>query len=263
MLRRSLRQFGRDLLFGTPLFAPARSAYQHLFDRRRLDFRRKMRALYSPFIRPGDVVFDIGAYMGFYAEIFNELGARVIALEPNPDCYAKLKRKACSRDMFVENCAAGDAPGVVDLHVCRENPTISTVTNEWYEAAQRSPLHHANTWAGTLQVRVVTLDQLAERFGVPTFVKIDAEGFDDHVIAGMSFGPNALTFEFNGEILRVARHCLQSPVLSTNYEFNCVFGMDMRFASEKWMQAHELTNYLEKFTGQAVYGDVFARRRSC
>jgi FkbM family methyltransferase len=258
--RRSLEEAARNLLFGSRLFVPMRSVYQHLFDRKRLDVRRKMRRLYSPFIRRGDIVFDVGAYMGYYTELFSELGARVVAVEPNPDCCVKLKQKALSRDIFVESCAAGDALGKTTLHLCRENPTISTVTDEWYEAAQQSPLHRNNTWAGDIQVAVVTLDHLAERFGVPAFIKIDAEGFDDHVIGGMSFRPRALTFEFNAEIPKVAQRCLQSPVLAEGYEFNYLLGMDMVFSNQNWMQSEELARKLDEFTGQALYGDVFARR---
>ena len=110
------------------------------------------------------------------------------------------------------------------------------MTNEWYEAAQSSPLHSNNTWLETVQVPVVTLDNLAERYGVPAFVKIDAEGFDDHVIKGMSFRPRALTFELDGEIPRVAERCLESALLRGCYEFNYVFGMDMTFASDRWME---------------------------
>jgi hypothetical protein len=94
---------------------------------------------------------------------------------------------------------------------------------------------------GSLRVPVITLGQLAERFGVAAFLKIDAEGFDDHVIGGMSFRPGALTFEFNGEIPKVAGRCLQSSLLRSGYEFNYVFGMDMMFVSEKWILANSRT----------------------
>ena len=65
----------------------------------------------------GMLFFDVGAYMGFYSELFTELGARVIAVEPNPSCYEGLTVKARSRNMFVERCAAGDAPGIASLFI--------------------------------------------------------------------------------------------------------------------------------------------------
>jgi FkbM family methyltransferase len=257
-----MKQFFRELLYDTPFFSPVRSTYQRLFDRRRLELRSKMRDLYAPYIRRGDLVFDVGAHMGTYAEVFVELGATVVAIEPNPACCEKLKRMARSRDIRVEVCAAGDAPGRMDLHICQENPTISTVAEEWYAAAQQSPLHRSNSWLGTVEVSVVTLDQLAARHGTPVMVKIDAEGFDDRVLQGMSFSPRALSFEFNLEIPDVARRCLSAPVFDNLYEFNYVRGMEMQLACDHWMGMAELQQNLQTLEGGDLYGDVLARRKS-
>jgi len=255
-----IKQFLRELLYDTRFFLPVRSSYQHLFDRRRLALRTKMRDLYGPYVRRGDLVFDVGAHMGTYTEVFVELGAKVVAVEPNPMCCERLKRMAKTRDIRVENCAAGDVMGKLDLHICNENPSISTVSDEWYAAAQRSPAHRNNKWLGTVEVGVVTLDQLADRHGVPILVKIDAEGFDDHVLRGMSFRPLAVSFEFNLEIPEVARRCLSAPIFATDYAFNYVRGMEMQLASDRWMESAELLEQLRTLAGGDPYGDVLARQ---
>src|SRR6185437_934437 len=43
-----------------------------------------MKRLYGGFVRPGDLVFDIGAHVGDRVRVFRHLGARVIAVEPQP-----------------------------------------------------------------------------------------------------------------------------------------------------------------------------------
>ncbi len=43
-----------------------------------------MDALYRRFVRPDDLVFDIGAHVGDRVAAFRRLGARVVALEPQP-----------------------------------------------------------------------------------------------------------------------------------------------------------------------------------
>jgi hypothetical protein len=53
------------------------------------------------------------------------------------------------------------------------------------------------SFTAELEVDVVTLDQLADRYGIPTFVEIHAEGYDDHVLRGMAFRPPALSSEDN------------------------------------------------------------------
>jgi protein-L-isoaspartate O-methyltransferase len=43
-----------------------------------------MDALYRQFVKPGDLVFDIGAHVGDRVAAFRRLGARVVAVEPQP-----------------------------------------------------------------------------------------------------------------------------------------------------------------------------------
>ena len=46
--------------------------------------RAAMDRLYGQFVRPGDLVFDIGAHVGDRVASFRRLGARVVAVEPQP-----------------------------------------------------------------------------------------------------------------------------------------------------------------------------------
>src|SRR5215468_11244053 len=74
--------------------------------------RRRARALYAEFIGPGDLCFDIGAHLGDRTAHFLALGARVVALEPQPAAMAVLQRWY-GRDPRVTlvEAAAGEAPG--------------------------------------------------------------------------------------------------------------------------------------------------------
>ncbi len=257
--QRKLERGARDLVYGSRVFFPLRSAYQCLFSREKLAFRCKMCDFYTAFVARGDLVFDVGAQIGTYSEVFSGLGARVVAVEPDPRCSRYLRRLSRTRQVYFENCAAGDFAGRTPLHLC-DVPACSTVSDDWRQAAQRSPVHRDIKWLGTLEVQVITLDQLAARFGVPSFVKIDAEGYDDRVLRGMSFRPRMLSFEFNRLIPQVAMRCLKAPVLANGYSFNFVRGMEMRLARENWIRIDELHVRLETLAGEEEYGDVLARR---
>jgi 16S rRNA A1518/A1519 N6-dimethyltransferase RsmA/KsgA/DIM1 with predicted DNA glycosylase/AP lyase activity len=55
--------------------------------------RRKMCTFYRQFIKPNDLVFDVGANIGNYTAIFLALGARVLAIEPQAECMAQLRAR--------------------------------------------------------------------------------------------------------------------------------------------------------------------------
>jgi hypothetical protein len=100
---------------------------------------------------------------------------------------------------------------------------------------------------------------LADRYGVPSFVKIDAEGYDDRVLKGMSFRPSALSFEYNRLLPQTAERCFETSVLSNGYEFNFSRGLELNYVCHNWMSGSEMCKRLSDFTGEEEYGDVFAR----
>src|SRR2546429_6206720 len=50
-----------------------------------------MDALYVRFLRPGDLAFDIGSHVGDRTGSFRRIGARVVALEPQPLCARAIR----------------------------------------------------------------------------------------------------------------------------------------------------------------------------
>ena len=68
--------------------AVLRSLRIYYGDRRR---RAAMDRLYAQFVKPGDLVFDVGAHVGDRVGAFRRLGARVVAVEPQPALVTTLK----------------------------------------------------------------------------------------------------------------------------------------------------------------------------
>jgi FkbM family methyltransferase len=249
----------RERFFGSRLFPAVRDTYQLFFSRTKLANRQAMRRFYANYVRKGDLVFDVGANVGVYTEVFAGLGARVVAIEPNPRCCQVLRQLARRLPIQLEMCAAGDRPGNMPLHIC-ENHLLSALSDgSGDDPSSRSPLHRAARWTGTFDVPIKTLDDLASAHGTPTFVKIDAEGYDDRVLRGMSFQPATLSFEYYRYIPEIATRCLDAPVLADGYQFSYVQGVDMRTPS-KWMSLSELKVRLQDLPDQEDYGDVIARR---
>ena len=67
-----------------------------------------MDRLYRQFVRPDDLVFDIGAHVGDRVAAFRRLGARIVAVEPQP-ALAKTLRLFYGRDpkVTIEETAVG------------------------------------------------------------------------------------------------------------------------------------------------------------
>ena len=248
----------RKVLFGRRIFSPLRNTYQFVFNRDKLSNRRLMRKLYSSYIRRGDLVFDVGANAGIYTETFLELGAQVVAVEPNPYCCRFLQRLVHNRNVKIESCAVGSATGKILLQLS-DNTQLSTVNQNWLNSVKRSPLHAGASWLGGIEVELTTLDRLAEKHGTPNFIKIDVEGFDDQVLLGMSFIPEALTFEFNRLLPDVAMKCIGMPTLSSNYEFNCL-RESTKYASPEWLSAEALAAKIDTLAGEEQSVDIIARR---
>jgi FkbM family methyltransferase len=220
---------------------------------------RAMDALYGRFIRPGDLAFDIGAHVGDRTSSFRRLGATVVALEPQPG-PARVLRLIHGRDAKVTliEAAAGDAVGPVTLHINSANPTVSTASAAFVDAADGAGGWEGQAWDQQLAVPCVTLDGLIRDQGRPAFVKIDVEGFEDRVLAGLNEPVAALSFEFTTIARDVAQRCLDRLAALGAYRFDIALGESQRLEFGRWLDAGAMANYLQSLPHDANSGDVYA-----
>ena len=223
--------------------------------------QRGLRRMYGPFVGPGDLVFDVGAHLGDRSAAFAALGARVIALEPQPDILRWLRRLVGWRPrVTVRGEAVGAAPGTARLAVSRRTPTVSTMAAEWRSTiADANPSFQSVRWQETVEVPVTTLDALIATYGVPRFCKIDVEGFEAEVLAGLSRPLRALSVEFVAGHLHVATACVRRLNELGAYEFNAVLGEGRRLEFAEWKRADQIIAWIEAGAGGASSGDVYAR----
>jgi FkbM family methyltransferase len=228
---------------------------------RRPGRQRGLRRLYRAFVRPGDLVFDVGAHLGDRTAAFAALGARVIALEPQPDVLRWLRRLVGRLDsVTVRGEALGPEPGIARLAVSRRNPTVSTLADGWRRAiGDANPGFEGVRWQETVEVEVTTLDALIATYGVPSFCKIDVEGFEAEVLAGLSRTVPALSVEFVAGATGVAAACVRRMADLGRYEFNAIPGEEREFVSERWLDADGMCAWLAAGADGAPSGDVYAR----
>jgi FkbM family methyltransferase len=253
----TFKEAARNRLQESPLFFPLRRLYRSLFSREQLAAHRAMSMFYGRFIGKGDLVFDIGAALGEYAEVYCGLGAHVVAVEPNPDRCRRLRRLARHLRMNVEEAAIGAQLGTAKLQLCDE-ANFSTLEPRWKDRAAESG--SGVKWVGEIEVKVTTVAELAKRYGFPSFVKIDVEGFEEQVLDGLGCQPQALSFEFSLYVREAAYRCLAKPALA-EYEFNAMLGRSFELVHDRWLSANQIAQWIESMPNtENEYGDLIARR---
>ncbi len=218
-----------------------------------------MDALYARFVRPGDLVFDVGAHVGDRVASFRRLGARVVALEPQPG-PARALRLLHGRDAGVTLVAAAvsDAPGEVAFHLNSANPTVSSVSAEFVAGASGAPGWEGQVWDRTITVPATTLDRLVAEHGRPAFVKIDVEGVENRVLAGLSEPLPALSFEFTTIAREVALRCLDRLAALGAYGFDVALGESQALHFGHPVGRDAMAAYLTALPQAANSGDVYA-----
>ncbi len=220
--------------------------------------RRRSRVFYSDFIQPGDLCFDIGAHIGSRLGVFAKLGARVVAIEPQPAFISVLRRLYGRRPgVTLLQQAVGAAPGRTTMLVSDWTPTVSTLDRNWAnQVGPTNGFRHVR-WNHRLEVEIVTLDSLIAAHGVPDFCKIDVEGYELEVLKGLSQPIPALSFEFLAVARDAAQACLQRLSQLGAYRFNVSTGETMRLVSPQWLEPAQMHNWLQR--APAPSGDVYAR----
>lgn len=217
-------------------------------------------AFYRRFVQPQDLVFDIGAHVGDRSASFCRLGARVVAVEPQPALLRALRLVLRGQPVTLVPSLVGAAWGRASLHLNRANPTVATASPAFIQAAQGAPGWEGQVWDDALKLPVTTLERLAEEHGQPAFVKIDVEGFEAAVLEGLDQPPRALSFEFTTIQRDVALRALHRCVVLGYRAFNACLGEGMVFAHPTPLDALSMAEWLLALPAEANSGDVYAAR---
>ncbi len=220
----------------------------------------RMKRFYAQFVSPGDLCIDVGAHVGNRVRAWRSLGARVVAVEPQPLMVSTLERFFGS-DPLVEILPIGlaDAPGKLTLHINTRNPTITSFSQGWVDAFSRI---ESSPFDDQVDVAVSTLDLLFADRGTPAFCKIDVEGFEDKVLAGLSTPVPVLSFEaFPLEVER-SLVCIDKLMALGEYQFRTVQAEQFRWVEPGWMDAEAAKRRLRDWNMDEGSGDVYARLHS-
>lgn len=218
----------------------------------------RLARFYRGIVGPGDLAFDIGAHVGSRTRALLAAGARVVAVEPQALFRDFLRRDLPPGAVLVE-AAVGAEPGSARLAVSRLHPTVSSLAPGFAARMAAAPGFARVRWDAEETVAVVTLDALIAAHGRPRFVKIDVEGHEAEVLAGLSQPVPVIAFEALPAAPAVACAALARLAELGDYRFNLVAGERPAFALSDWQSAEGIRAALETQAARGRPGDVYAR----
>lgn len=250
------RQTIKDVLARVGLLKPLSKFRDY---QRVQDHKHRFERLYAGFVGKDDLCFDVGANYGNRTEMFLKLGARVVAIEPQPECVAFLRARYGRNNRFtLFDGGLDEKQGMHELYVSTNHGTTSMST-DWISRVKDRPKLVKHRWDRTISVQVYRMDDLIVKYGTPAFCKIDVEGFELQVLKGLSQPIKTLSFECTPEFKDPAYDCIDLLLSLGAYRFNYSHGESALFVSPTWFGKAQLKELINGLDPTIKSGDIYAR----
>ncbi len=132
------------------------------------------------FVKAGDIVYDIGAHLGFYTLLLSNIvgdNGKVFAFEPNTNLLGGLRKTLAPKsNVLLFECSLADEKGTMDLFVPGDVSMASL--SDWTAGTAGE--------VNKVSCRIEVLDDLlrSNRIASPDFIKCDVEGAELSVFSG-------------------------------------------------------------------------------
>jgi FkbM family methyltransferase len=212
-------------------------------------------------ISKDDLVFDIGSNIGDKSQEYLNRGARVIAFEPQENCYLHAVSRFTNNPNYnAENVALDERVGTSTLYIASYH-TISSMSTEFIEESRKERFPEYN-WNFSKTVKTDTLDNMIVKYGKPNYIKIDVEGYEPNVLRGLSQQINLISIEFNPELCSKTLECIEYVERLNGNEtvFNYGYRNDQNFMFDEWVDRDKIETYLKSINDYKFeFGDVYMK----
>jgi len=227
-----------------------------LFDK--ISKKKKLKKLYKTLSIESVLCFDIGANLGYKSLILLESNNKVVAFEPQTNCQIHLdKISKKNTDFIVEQLAIGSENSESELFI-GNHIEIATLSNKFIEHFRNENIY----WNQKEQVKIVTLDSQIEKYGIPEFCKIDAEGSEYDILKKLSYRIQIIEFEFTGGFIEETMLCINKISSLGDYKFNYILNEKPELKLEKWVSNQEISSLIKALKPIHLHGNIFAKVNS-
>jgi FkbM family methyltransferase len=130
-------------------------------------------AFYTTYLKPGDIVVDVGANIGLislYSALLVKENGSILSVEPNPETYY----------YFTKNIGLNNVKTIKPVHAALGSHESSGFLDEnSFDDCQVSISEKGST-----KIDIIPLDSLTENLDKIDLLKIDVEGFEKFVLEG-------------------------------------------------------------------------------
>lgn len=231
----------------------------------------RSKRFYSSFLHQGPaprggnkLAFDIGANKGNKVSALLGLGYEVIALEPEKKSLSTLRwRFSADRKITIVDKGVSEVPGKTSIYIAGPRSGLNTLSTKWKDVLQKADTNRWGktfTYSDSYEITLTTLDELIRQWGVPYFIKIDVEGYENKVLKGLGHRIPFISFETNlPEFLDETVECI---TLVKNLSREAVFNYSLydKLELDKWITSEELTGLIK--TPSFRYMEIICRSDS-
>jgi FkbM family methyltransferase len=190
------------------------------------------------------------------------IGAVVVAVEPQEQCYQFLRKKFGDKISLVKK-GLGEAEAVKLFHLSNDS-TISSFSDDWINAVKKTSRFKDKNWDKTVKVEMTTVDKVIGVYGLPSFIKIDVEGYELEVLKGLTQPVGMISFEYTvPEQPERAVLCIEQIEKYNGFvECNYSVGEDLVWALDEWLTAAEIKKYIfSEIFNHTCFGDIYVRTK--
>jgi FkbM family methyltransferase len=150
--------------------------------------------------RGAGTIIDVGANNGSKTEIFLRLAERVVAIEPDPTSAELLRTRFKWRPkVIVREYAITDRAGTVPFYQFQPGSAFNTADPDWASSMMdgSNHMHIKLPKPREILVPACTIGEVEAEFRPVKYLKIDAEGHEEHVLSTLRLPVPLISLEFN------------------------------------------------------------------